>query len=91
MHARTSALSMDSATWLSSSLAGPTLILNLPFILQAFVGFFKPLFPATVQARLRFESAPYLATFDDLTPLTTDGGKRKAFLDEVANLASREL
>ena len=33
------------------SLAGPTMILNLPFILQAFVAFFKPLFPKSVQAR----------------------------------------
>merc|ERR1712028_153277 len=31
-------------------LAGPTMILNLPFILQAFVGLFKPLFPKSVQA-----------------------------------------
>merc|ERR1719486_594339 len=43
------------------SLAGPTLILNLPLILQAFVGLFKPLFPKSVQARLKFERAPYLA------------------------------
>ena len=27
------------------SLAGTTMILNLPFILNAFVGLFKPLFP----------------------------------------------
>ena len=60
--------------------------MNLPFILQAFVGFFKPLFPESVQAKLRFEAAPYLATFDDLTPLTADARKRKAFLDEVASL-----
>merc|ERR1719181_1722485 len=56
------------------SLAGPTLILNLPFILQAFVGLFKPLFPKSVQARLKFESAPFLAKLGELTPLTTDRG-----------------
>merc|ERR1712146_202781 len=68
------------------SLAGPTLILNLPFILQAFVGLFKPLFPKSVQARLKFESAPYLAKLGELTPLTTDAASRKAFLTEVDKL-----
>merc|ERR1719183_2672012 len=68
------------------ALAGPTMILNLPFILQAFVGLFKPLFPKTVQARLKFERAPYLAKLGELTPLTTDDGKRKAFLSEVDQL-----
>merc|ERR1711990_1261464 len=68
------------------SLAGPTMILNLPFILQAFVGLFKPLFPKSVQARLKFESAPYLAKLNELTPLTTDAGKRQSFLSEVDKL-----
>merc|ERR1712054_691404 len=62
------------------SLAGPTMILNLPFILQAFVGLFKPLFPPTVQARLKFESAPFLSKLKDLTPLTTNAASRKSFL-----------
>ena len=53
---------------------------------QAFVGLFKPLFPKTVQARLKFERAPFLANLGELTPLTTDAGQRKAFLDEVASL-----
>merc|ERR1719331_433350 len=68
------------------SLAGPTMILNLPFILQAFVGLFKPLFPKVVQARLKFESAPYLAKLGELTPLTNDAGSRKSFLAEVDKL-----
>merc|ERR1719267_512653 len=54
------------------SLAGPTMILTLPFILQAFVGLFKPLFPKSVQARLKFEGAPFLKKLEDLTPLTED-------------------
>lgn len=66
--------------------AGPTLILNLPFILQAFVGLFKPLFPKSVQARLKFERAPFLAKLKELTPLTTDIGKKAAFLNEVGGL-----
>lgn len=68
------------------SLAGPTMILNLPFVLQAFIGLFKPLFPKSVQARLKFESAPYLAKLKDLTPLTTDASSRNSFLAEVKRL-----
>ena len=68
------------------SLAGPTMILNLPFILQAFIGLFKPLFPKTVQAKLRFERAPVLASLKELTPLTTDVQSRSRFLSEVAKL-----
>jgi hypothetical protein len=68
------------------SMAGPTMILNLPFILQAFVGFFKPLFPKVVQERLRFDKAPYLSKLGELTPLTNDAAARKAFLKEVSDL-----
>ena len=68
------------------SLAGPTLILNLPFILQAFVGLFKPLFPKVVQERLKFERAPGLAKLGDLTPLTTDKSKLDAFLGEIDDI-----
>jgi len=65
------------------SLAGPTMILNLPFILQAFVGLFKPLFPKSVQARLKFEKAPVLSKLGELTVLVDDSSKRKAFLSEI--------
>lgn len=67
-------------------MAGPTLILNLPFILQAFVGLFKPLFPKSVQERLVFESAPSLAKLQDLTPLSTSTDSRKNFLTEIKKL-----
>merc|ERR1711918_127183 len=70
------------------SLAGPTLILNLPFILQAFVGLFKPLFPKAVQARLKFEKAKYLSTLDELTPLTNDQNALKTFLAEVKQIVA---
>merc|ERR1712241_242417 len=65
------------------SLAGPTMILNLPFVLQAFVSLFKPLFPKSVQERLKFTRAPYLAKLGELTPLTTDNSAKTAFLGEV--------
>lgn len=68
------------------SLAGPTMILNLPFILQAFIALFKPLFPKTVQARLKFVRAPVLAGLPELTPLTTDPSTKKAFLQEIDDL-----
>ncbi|KAJ1430456.1 hypothetical protein B484DRAFT_395900 [Ochromonadaceae sp. CCMP2298] len=71
------------------TLAGQTMILNLPFILQAFVGLFKPLFPKSVQARLVFASAPFLARLKELTPLTTDKNSLKTFLTEVRKLLQR--
>ena len=70
-------------------LAGPTMILNLPFILQAFVGLFKPLFPKVVQERLKFEKAPFLSKLDELTPLTTDMAKKQKFLAEVDMLLAK--
>merc|ERR1719310_2774347 len=68
------------------SLAGPTMILNLPRILQAFVALFKPLFPKSVQARLKFERAPVLSKLGELTALVDDSDKRKAFLSEIEYL-----
>ena len=65
------------------------MILNLPFVLQAFIGLFKPLFPKTVQARLKFERAPVLASLKELTPLTSDPKTREKFLREVDNLLVR--
>jgi len=78
--------SSKSYEQLYPSLAGPTMILNLPFFLQAFIGLFKPLFPKSVQARLKFESAPVLAKLKTLTPLTTDPSAKKSFLAEVDKL-----
>ena len=71
------------------SLAGPTMILNLPFVLQAFVSLFKPLFPKTVQARLKFEKAPVLASFKELTPLSSEGRPKEQFLGEVNRLLKK--
>jgi len=68
------------------SLAGPTMILNLPFFLQAFIGLIKPLFPKTVQDRLAFESAPVLARLRDLTPLSSNPRTRQSFTSEVQRL-----
>lgn len=68
------------------SLAGPTMILNLPFILQGFIGLFKPLFPKSVQERLKFKPAPVLANLKELTPLTTDAATRKSFGAEIDKL-----
>ena len=62
------------------------MILNLPFILQAFVGLIKPLFPKSVQERLVFESAPVLAKLKDLIPLTADKNTAEAFVREIKKL-----
>jgi hypothetical protein len=82
------ALTASSAQYekLYPSMAGTTMILNLPFLLQAFVGLLKPLFPKSVQDRLVFETAPVLAKLRDLTPLTADKNSRQSFLTEVKKL-----
>merc|ERR1719201_2289316 len=70
------------------SLAGSTLITNLPFVLQAFVGLFTPLFPQSLQDRLKFVPAPYLGKLKDLTPLA-GGASRKVFLGELKRLLKK--
>merc|ERR1711871_894262 len=52
---------------LSPSLAGATLITNLPFILQAFVGLFTPLFPQSLQDQFHQEGKRH-----DAHPLPKD-------------------
>lgn len=78
--------SSDQYEFLYPSLAGPTMILNLPTILQAFVGLIKPLFPKAVQERLLFAKAPVLKSLDDLTPLATDATVKADFVQEVTGL-----
>ena len=39
-------------------LAGPTLLLNLPRLLGSLIKIFKPLFPKSVQKKLKFEQGP---------------------------------
>jgi len=79
--------SSDQYESLYPSLAGPTLILNLPLILQAFVGLFKPLFPKAVQERLVFTRAPVLASLkDSIAPLGTDPTVKTNFVREVVSL-----
>jgi hypothetical protein len=62
------------------------MITNLPFVLQAFVGLIKPLFPKAVQNRLKFVRAPVLGEQTDLTPIVKDPATKKAFLDEIEKL-----
>ncbi|KAL7540594.1 hypothetical protein ACHAXR_010234 [Thalassiosira sp. AJA248-18] len=78
--------SSDQYESLYPSLAGPTMILNLPLILQAFVGLLKPLFPKSVQERLVFKRAPVLARMSELTPLATDPTLKRNFQREVVSL-----
>jgi hypothetical protein len=78
--------SSDQYEVLYPSLAGPTMILNLPFILQAFVGLLKPLFPKSVQERLVFTKAPVLAKLKELTPLANDPVVKAGFVAEIKGL-----
>ena len=67
-------------------LARETLILNLPFILQAFVTLFKPLFPNSIQESLIFKKAPYVKSVTQLTSLTEDIKAKNMFLDEINSI-----
>ena len=67
-------------------LARETLILNLPFILQAFVTLFKPLFPKSIQESLIFKKAPYVKSVTQLTSLTEDIKAKNMFLDEINSI-----
>jgi len=78
--------SSDQYESLYPSLAGPTMIVNLPLILQAFVGLLKPLFPKSVQERLVFKRAPILASLKDITPLGTDPALNTKFVREIKSL-----
>ena len=51
-------LSSKTAAPLYPGLAGPTILLNLPPLLNALVKLFKPLFPPVVAARIKFEQGP---------------------------------
>ena len=80
--------SSDQYEKLYPSLAGTTMITNLPFVLQAFVGLFTPLFPQSLQDRLKFVPAPDLGKLKDLAPLA-GGASRKVFLGELKRLLKK--
>lgn len=77
-----------------SSISGPSLLLNLPALLGALVKLFKPLFPKTVQSKIKFEQGP-LKDVQDLTDIlqgsssssSSDGGNaRSLFLSQIDHL-----
>ena len=70
-------------------LARETLILNLPFILQAFVTLFKPLFPKSIQDSLIFRKATYIKSVTQLTSLTENIEARNMFLDEIDSIINK--
>jgi hypothetical protein len=70
------------ANGLYPALAGPTLLLNLPFWLSALVKLFTPLFPPEVNARLKFERGP-LQNVDELMDISHGGKDRSLFLKEL--------
>jgi CRAL/TRIO domain len=73
------------ANGMYSSLNGPTLLLNLPLLLNALVKLFTPLFPPEVKARLKFESGP-LSDVAELMDVSHGGKARAAFLKDVDRL-----
>lgn len=78
--------SQQAATVYPSSLAGPTLLLNLPRLLAALVKLFTPLFPESVKERIKFQQGP-LKGITDLTLLVQPESKeRQTFLAQLDEL-----
>uniref|UniRef100_A0A7S1FUN1 CRAL-TRIO domain-containing protein n=1 Tax=Corethron hystrix TaxID=216773 RepID=A0A7S1FUN1_9STRA len=67
-----------------------TMLLNLPLLLNAIVGLFKPIFPATVRAKLRFKSGPLGKSVGSLSEVAPGGEKREIFLGQLADLLKEE-
>lgn len=66
-------------------LAGPTILLNLPPLVRTLVKIFTPLFPASVQKRLKFAKYP-LASQELFLERTSP--ERAAFLKEIDTILS---
>jgi len=66
-----------------------TLLLNLPKVLSALVKLFKPLFPKSVQKKLKFCQGP-LAKVNDLALIARAGEEREKFLDQIDGLIATE-
>ena len=64
---------------------GPTLLCNLPGILNALVKLFTPLFPDSVKARLKFAKLDALKDVESLTEFasTSTSSQRKVFLEAL--------
>lgn len=77
--------SSKQATQLYPATNMPTLLLNLPKLVSALVGLFKPLFPPAVRERLRFEQGP-LKGITSLEEIAKSGPTRTTFLQQVDNL-----
>jgi len=59
----------------------PVLAVNVPC-----AGVMRPFFPKSIQERLIFKKAPYLASLQELTPLKTDTSVRAKFVREIEGL-----
>ena len=69
---------------------GPTLLLNLPAVLNALVKLFTPLFPDSVKARLRFEQGP-LKDIQQLVDIAKPGSsERNTFLEQIDSLVYKD-
>jgi len=67
-----------------------TMLLNLPKLVSALVGLFKPLFPPSVRAKLRFANGPLGKSVSSLTEIAPGGLKREVFLGQLADLLAKE-
>ncbi|EEC44647.1 predicted protein [Phaeodactylum tricornutum CCAP 1055/1] len=77
--------SSKTATELYPATSGPTLLLNLPILLNALVKLFTPLFPPAVNARLKFAQGP-LKDLNSLEEITPQGSGRVQFLRQMDDI-----
>jgi len=84
------ALSVSSkqASALYPATAGPTLLLNLPPLLNALVKLFTPLFPPDVNARLKFARGPCIKDVATLDDISSGGSRRGDFQKEIRDVLS---
>jgi hypothetical protein len=71
------------------NICGPTLLLNLPPLLNALVKLFTPLFPPAVKQRLRFASGTLLAGNRDLTQILANMPEREQFWKDLETILGR--
>jgi hypothetical protein len=68
------------------NVCGPTLLLNLPPLLNILVKLFTPLFPPAVKQRLRFASGQLLSGNRDLTQILVGMPERTQFWKDLESL-----
>lgn len=74
------------ASKLYPATSGPTLLLNLPPVLNALVQLFTPLFPEAVKKKIRFAKCDSIKNVDSLMQVSSKGNEREKFVKEIETI-----